>query len=194
MPPDPRVTQPVVGLGSHHRTTTSSDEWYTPKHIFDALGIEFDLDPCSPALPAAAWVPASRRISLPDDGLSATWDGRVWLNPPYGRQIGQWVRRLARHGDGVALVFARTDTGWFQDAARVAGAICFLERRLQFVPAIDGQLGNSVTGAAGAPSVLMGFGSCSSAVQRCGLGMAFEVRSGHAITDPMSLWEAEDAA
>jgi hypothetical protein len=121
------------GMGGHHRTVGASDEWYTPPSLFDVLGLEFDLDPCAPAggLP---WIPARRFYSLDDDGLSQPWEGRVWLNPPYGARTAAWVRRLAAHGHGIALVFARTDTTWFHDVAPTAHAITFLAGRLNFVP------------------------------------------------------------
>lgn len=191
MPDDPRITYPLAaGVGSHHRRRDSSDEWYTPPHVFGALGLEFDLDPCSPPLPAAEWIPAKRRISQPDDGLSCKWEGRVWLNPPYGRRIGEWVRRLTVHGDGVALVFSRTDTAWFQQAVKLAEAVCFLSKRLRFVPADLEQGGNSVIGTAGAPSVLLGFGSCAPAVVGCGLGTCFLSNPNHDSAGPLTLWEA----
>ena len=71
----------------------SSDEWYTPKWIIDALG-EFDLDPCSPI--DRPFDTAKVHYSKNDDGLSKVWTGRVWLNPPYSRVLlRQFVERLA---------------------------------------------------------------------------------------------------
>jgi hypothetical protein len=144
-------------------------EWYTPPPIFDALGLEFDLDPCGPpgGLP---WGRAARTISLPSDGLLERWDGRVWLNPPYGTSTGLWVERLAEHGDGIALVFARTDTGWWQSAAAAASAVCFVEGRLSFVRGDGANVGGGHN--AGAPSTLLAFGEdCARAVAGCGLGL-----------------------
>ncbi|WP_223160903.1 phage N-6-adenine-methyltransferase [Salinicola aestuarinus] len=86
------------------------DEWLTPPSILEALG-SFDLDPCSPV--ERPWDTASEHLTLHDDGLSAAWRGRVWLNPPYGRETGLWLEKLAEHGDGIALVFARTETEMF---------------------------------------------------------------------------------
>jgi hypothetical protein len=115
-------------------------------------------------------VPALRRYSLPDDGLLLPWEGRVWLNPPYGSATGAWVRRLAAHGDGIALVFARTDTAWFHDTAPSATVVCFVRGRLSFVPGDEQQ----DAGTAGAASMLLAFGrECGKAVTRSGLGLCF---------------------
>lgn len=142
-----------------------SVEWYTPPELFEALGLTFDLDPASPP-GGVPWVPAARHFSHEDDGLSQPWTGRVWLNPPYGLGIGQWMRRLAKHGDGVALVFARTDMPWFQRALAEATAICFIRGRLWFVTP-EGTRPSE----ASAPSVLLAHGlSCSLALASSGLG------------------------
>jgi hypothetical protein len=149
-----------------HSATPYSVEWYTPPEIFEALGIEFTLDPASPpgGLP---WIPARRHFSVVDDGLAQEWSGRVWLNPPYGRDIGAWTRKLAEHGDGIALVFARTETRWFQEAIKQATAACFLKGRLKFV---SGERSGPV-GSAPAPSVLLAYGvSCAIALANSDLG------------------------
>ena len=140
----------------HEPSVGRSVEWYTPPAVFDALGLEFALDPASPpgGLP---WVPASRFYSASDDGLSQSWNGRVWLNPPYGPGIDNWLDRLAEHGNGLALVFARTDTRWFQRAIQSAAAVCFIKGRIAFV---SGQQGHSANPAP-APSVLLAYGLAS---------------------------------
>src|SRR2546423_1714623 len=84
----------------------ASVEWYTPPWLFGALGLTFDLDPCSPV--EGPVTPAKRHLTRLDDGLVAPWEGRVWLNPPYGAELPKWIGRLADHGDGVALVLSRT--------------------------------------------------------------------------------------
>lgn len=138
-----------------------SIEWYTPPWIFQALGLEFDLDPCHPAkrLP---WVPARRTIDRLENGLLQPWHGRVWLNPPYGKETGQWCSRLAEHGNGIALVFSRTDCTWFHEAIAKADAILFLRGRIAFV---DGSgTGNA---GAGAGSLLAAYGKeCTEALFR----------------------------
>ncbi len=161
----------AVGMGGHQRANGVTDEWYTPPGIFDALGLTFDLDPCAP-VGGVPWIPARRSLSIDDNGLAAPWKGRVWLNPPYGAQTGQWLGKLADHGDGIALVFARTDTVWFQQSAPRADALCLISGRIRFFDA-DGKPGR-YTG--GAPSVLLAYGAdCAFAVRRCGLGLTCEM-------------------
>ena len=149
-----------------------SVEWYTPPHIFAALGISFDLDPCAP-VGGVPWIPAAAHYSREDDGLKRPWDGRVWLNPPYGREAALWVDRLVQHGDGIALVFSRTDAAWFQRAAAAADAVCFIAGRLSFVAGTLLQQQRGHNAAAG--SVLLAFGRGNAgALRRCGLGLVYE--------------------
>lgn len=159
------------GLHPHLPNAGRSNEWYTPPEVFDALGLRFDLDPCSPPLPDADWIPADRRISLPDDGLSAEWQGRVWLNPPYGREAGAWLRRLADHGNGIALVFARTDVRWWHATVPTADAVCFVEGRLTFLRPAGSP---PAPGNSGGPSALIAWGEeCAAALMRSGLGITY---------------------
>lgn len=83
------------------QTQTTSDDYYTPKWIFDALGLHFDLDVASPPRPTN--VPCDRYYTQADDGLASPWYGRVWCNPPFSSS-GQWVQRWLEHGNGVLLV------------------------------------------------------------------------------------------
>jgi phage N-6-adenine-methyltransferase len=78
------------------------DDYYTPPHVFERLGLRFDLDVASPP-GGVSWVPADRFLTMAEDGLSAPWSGRVWMNPPYSNAT-PWVRRFIEHGHGVALV------------------------------------------------------------------------------------------
>jgi hypothetical protein len=149
----------------HERSQGQSVEWYTPPEIFEALGIGFDLDPAAP-VGGVPWVPAKRTYSRVDDGLVQPWSGRVWLNPPYGRGVERWLDRLAAHGDGLALVFSRTDARWCQASLSRATAVCFIAGRLAFVRS-DGPR----VGSAGAPSMLLAYGlSCAVALCESGLG------------------------
>lgn len=80
---------------------TTSDDCYTPRWLFDAMGLEFDLDVAAPA--GGPWhVPAKRYYTAADDGLTSPWDGLVWCNPPYSG-LRPWVDRWAAHPCGVLL-------------------------------------------------------------------------------------------
>ena len=129
------------------------DEWLTPKWITDTLG-PFDLDPCSPGV-RRPWDTATHHLSVEDDGLSAPWFGHVWCNPPYGRETFKWLSKLADHGNGIALIFARTETtGFFDQIWERADAVFFFKGRLKF-HYIDGSSDQS----ANAPSCLVAYGS-----------------------------------
>jgi len=146
-----------------------SDTWLTPPHILDALG-PFDLDPCAAPEPRP-WPTAARHITKPDDGLAHDWQGRVWLNPPYSRQAVRWIERLADHGHGTALIFARTDTSWFVEQVwRRADALLFLSGRVFFHRAD----GSRATDNGGAPSVLIAYGEGDAErLASCGLAGSF---------------------
>jgi DNA N-6-adenine-methyltransferase (Dam) len=160
------------GMGGHSVPGGGlSNEWYTPPGIFDALSIDFDLDPAHPSdrLP---WIPAERTFCKADDGLSQPWHGRVWLNPPYGRETDPWLERFVEHGNGIALVFARTETDWFHRHALGVDAWCLIRGRLTFVHA-DGQPARF---NAGAPSLLLACGpECVDALIRSKLGITVGV-------------------
>lgn len=140
------------GIGGHHSANSRSDEWITPPEIIAALG-EFDLDPC--AAINQPWKTAKTQWTIEDDGFFKTWFGRVWLNPPYGKSTPAWLNRMATHGNGIVLVFARTETRMFFDYVwNKADAILFIKSRLNFYR-VDGTRSHST---AGAPSVLIAYG------------------------------------
>lgn len=80
----------------------ANDELYTPKHIFDALNVTFDLDVCAPK-EGPLHTPANKWFSLEDDGLAKEWVGRVWMNPPFS-ESGKWVDRWLDHKNGICLI------------------------------------------------------------------------------------------
>lgn len=139
-------------------TTGETDRWLTPRWVLDALG-DFDLDPCgAPDWPTAdeIWTPETH-----GDGLSMPWFGRVWLNPPYGSAMTAWLERMAEHGAGTALIFARTETAAFQDMVWPhASAVLFIRGRLTFLKPdlVEGDAN------AGAPSVLIAYGDHDAAI------------------------------
>jgi hypothetical protein len=81
----------------------TSDDWYTPRWIFDAAGLVFDMDVAAPADPARRTCPALRYLSPVDDGLTHQWKGIVWCNPPYSA-VRPWAERFAAHPEGLLLV------------------------------------------------------------------------------------------
>jgi hypothetical protein len=89
-----------------------------------------------------------------DDGLALPWGGRVWCNPPYGNKAGLFLKKLKDHGNGVALIFARTETkAWKDHIWGGASGVMFVYGRLKFCRP-DGSQGES----AGAPSALIAYG------------------------------------
>lgn len=105
-PPAPELPKPSAN------DSLGTDEYFTPRWVFDRLGLDFDLDVAAPP-GGAPHVPAARYFTAADDGLTQDWIGRVWMNPPYSAP-GPWVARFLDHGDGIALLpFAKSD--WFFD-------------------------------------------------------------------------------
>ena len=133
----------------HERPVGGSVEWYTPPQLFERLGLTFDLDPASPN-PPVPWVPAKRFYWSIGD--IADWEGRVWLNPPYGPAGVRFIERMIEHDNGLLLVPARTETRIFQKAVMYAQLVVFLRDRLHFVRP-DGRQSR-----ASFASVLMSFG------------------------------------
>lgn len=144
-----------MSMGGHQSAAMLKDEWLTPPEIIQALG-QFDLDPCAPADGRRPWDMAARHYSVESNGLAMPWKGRVWCNPPYGLEAARWLERLADHGDGVALIFARTETAmFFEQVWDKAHAVLFLRGRLHFHH-VDGR---RAAANAGAPSVLVAYGA-----------------------------------
>ena len=151
----------------HEAPKSKTEEWYTPKYIFDALNLKFDLDPCSPGKDICHWIPAETHYTQIQDGLSRSWDGSVWLNPPYGRYMLEWLSKFVKHGKGIALVFSRTETAWFHKFATKADAICFLDKKIHFIRSDNMCKG----GSPGCGSILIAFGKREvEALKQSGLG------------------------
>lgn len=166
-------------MGGHHSATMLKDEWLTPPEIIRALG-KFDLDPCSPI--NRPWDTADSHYTASDNGLSRPWVGRVWCNPPYGRETGKWLERCADHGDAVALIFARTETqDWVRWIWGSADAVMFLFGRLHFYH-VDGRRASANSGA---PSALVAYGRGNvEALRRSGLaGHIVEVQRAGAFAE-----------
>lgn len=136
---------------SFERCENTKVEWLTPPVLVNKLG-KFELDPCSPL--DAPFLHAENNFTILDDGLKREWFGRVYLNPPYGRGMELWIEKLKIHGNGIALIFARTETRlFFQHIWYDANAVLFVKGRIKFyhVSGIQG-------GTPGAPSVFIAYG------------------------------------
>jgi phage N-6-adenine-methyltransferase len=113
--------------------SSETDEWPTPQDFFDKLNEEFHftLDVC--ATPENAKCP--RYFTKSENGLLQKWEGICWMNPPYGREIGQWVKKAYESAIGgatvVCLLPARTDTSWWHDYC-MKGEVRFIRGRLKF--------------------------------------------------------------
>jgi len=123
--------------------SSATDQWATDRAVLARLAEEFgpfDLDVCADAQNTAA----PRWFSAEQDGLAQIWTARgVWMNPPYGRTIGLWIRKAADSvSDGhcrrvVCLIPARTDTRWWQQVVMPRAALIrFVPGRLRFGSAI----------------------------------------------------------
>ena len=114
--------------------SSKSDLWETPQKFFDKLNQEFhfNLDAC--ALPENT--KCTKYYTPKQDSLSQPWNGVVWCNPPYGREIGSWVRKgLSASMEGATIVMllpARTDTKWFHEYIYGKAEIRFVKGRLKF--------------------------------------------------------------
>ena len=127
-----------------------NDEWLTPPEILSALGF-FELDPCAPR--HRPWETAGTHLF--EGGLELPWHGRVWLNPPFGLEAIKWLRRLVQHGDGIALIPARTETRMFYECVwNVADEVCFIKGRPHF-HYVDGTRAKANSGA---PICLVAYG------------------------------------
>jgi len=180
------VSIQALGIGGHQRGHHGeTNVWLTPPHILHALG-PFDLDPCAAPEPRP-WPTAARHYVEADNGLALPWPGRVWCNPPYGEHTGLWLERLANHGDGIALIFARTETQmFFAQVWERADAVFFFDGRLTF----HHQDGRRAAANGGAPSCLVAYGLRNvSALRSCGLpGFFVSLAHGLRITEQPSLF------
>jgi len=164
----------MKGIGGHQSARAHHHDWLTPKPIIDALG-PFDLDPC--ATVGQPWPTARVHYTWPtSDGLMLPWSGRVWLNPPYGRHAVRFLERMGAHRNGIALLFARTETEmFFRHVWPFAIGMLFLRGRLTFLRP-DGTASHRVNGSntAGGPSVLIAYDEFSDhTLRHCKLAGAY---------------------
>lgn len=116
--------------------SSERDDWETPRDLFDALDrrFQFDLDPCATHQNHKT----ERYFTVEDDGLSQDWDGRVFMNPPYGREISKWIEKAYTESMKphcqivVGLIPARTDTKYWHSFVMKATFILFIKGRVHF--------------------------------------------------------------
>lgn len=123
-----------------HETIGQSDEWYTPKYIFDAMGVEFDLDVAHPL--CKTHVPACNFFT--EGSLEKSWFGFVWMNPPWceKKAKAKWILKFIKHGNGIALMPDSTSADWWQHLSKNSDAVLFTASRVKFVKP-DGTVGEN---------------------------------------------------
>ena len=150
-------------MSAHELSVGRTDEWYTPREIFDALGIRFDVDVASPGPLIAPWIPTDHHIT--SKSLQKKWVGRAWMNPPFGKRNGYqaWAEKFVDHGHGIALAPDRTSAPWFQWLAQRVDAILFWQEKVKFIKP-DGTRGKQP----GTGTALFAIGDdCVAALKRC---------------------------
>ena len=135
-------------LFATEQITRTSDDYWTPKWIFDALGLTFDLDVASPP-EGPAHTPCHAYYTQKDDGLTAPWHGLVWMNPPYSKP-NLWVQRFTEHANGICLV-TFSKSYWFENLWNTADALLLPPIHMSFVqgqifmPVVMAAYGNTAT-------------------------------------------------
>lgn len=123
---------------SKAKTNHGSDEWYTPKYIFDALGVVFDVDVACPKDLTYINTPAKEFIS--ENSLEVKWEGLVWCNPPFKGKSKEakdnknlWLNKFFNHGNGLLLLPDSTSADWWHRAAAKCDALLFTKTRVGFI-------------------------------------------------------------
>jgi hypothetical protein len=149
------------------KSINTTVEWLTPPELVKSLG-EFDLDPCTPLNPP--FVHANLNYHIKDDGLSKEWLGRIYMNPPYGKGMEKWIEKLKIHGNGIALIFARTETKcFFNHIWDDADAVLFVKGRIKFYNLEGKQMGTP-----GSPSIFIAYGKFNAmALEKSGIAGRF---------------------
>ncbi len=146
----------LFDLHAEHVATTT-DDWYTPRWIFDAAAITFDLDVAAPIDPTMRTVPARRYLTLLDDGLTSEWEGIIWCNPPYSK-AEPWVDRWAAHPDGMILLPSVCEVHWLGTVLNAADAFTML--------AVDFHRPDGTRARLRWPNILAARGTCADALPR----------------------------
>ncbi|NBT69784.1 MAG: hypothetical protein EBT78_18715 [Betaproteobacteria bacterium] len=151
-----------LDFGHNEINHDTSDDYYTPPFIFEALGVKFDMDVCAPP-GGIPWIPAKRCLTIIEDGLVTPWIGTIWCNPPFSN-ISPWIEKMRSHGNGIGLV-GISKSAWCNRAWQSADAVMILPSNLKFIRA-NGNVESILTA-----TMLLGYGSlCSEAMIASKLG------------------------
>lgn len=159
-------------MAEHEPSIGQSDDWYIPAGLLSAIGLNYDLDPCSPG--PHHWVPAAKVYTKADDGLAQPWCGVVFMNPPFGGRFGHvpWLAKFLDHANGVAIARAYTSASWWHELMPRADMIVFPRGKTKFIRP-DGSVGT----APGHGVALIGMGDIAcDALLQSGLGMVWDRR------------------
>ena len=115
----------------------ANDELYTPKIIFDKLGLQFDLDVASGSSDYIA-VPTNNRFTIDDDAFTQDWYGRVWMNPPFSKP-SPWALKWLEHGNGVALLPLSGNSKWWRMLWQSDAAVVMIEPNTGFAKPDGGE-------------------------------------------------------
>lgn len=152
------------GIGGHQSANITTNEWLTPQYVISSLG-KFDLDPCAPVV--RPWPTADNHYTILDNGLDKEWFGRVWLNPPYGNEMKEWLIKMSEHGNGISLIFNRSDRNDVQDYCLAkADSMLLVRQRFTFYRTD----GSKASANGGAPNVFFSYGEMNAeALEECGI-------------------------
>jgi len=112
----------------------TTDDWYTPRWLIEKLG-PFDCDPCAAPGSVRPFQIAPTCWTKEDDGLHKMWNGTVWMNPPYSRDLLRaFCEKLARYNNGIALLINRQDNLLWQEVIfPAAKSMIFMRNRVKFI-------------------------------------------------------------
>ena len=139
------------------------DQYYTPKWVFDALGMTFNVDVCAP-IGGVSWIPAVNYFDEQRDGLAHKWEGNVWMNPPYSKPK-PWIQKFIEHGQGIGLIAMSRSNSFYSLWNNPDVSIAVPEKHMTFVTPEGKKLGIFM------PVCFIAMGNCcTEALRKSGLG------------------------
>lgn len=119
-------------VGSDPSSHNSENTWFTPFEIVKPLG-QFDVDVCTMSFRPFDVAKNHFEFDNGQNAFTLDWEGFVWMNPPYGKEIAPFIEKFKQHGNGIALVFARMGTPWMQKWLSDGEGVFFLRKRIVFI-------------------------------------------------------------